>query len=75
MQKVMIASVVIMTFFLFYIDEGFHDYRWMQDWGNYVVFVICVVILFAVQELIIFFSSSSLSSSLFEVLIVIPFKY
>jgi len=34
MQKVMIASVVIMTFFLFYIDGGFPYFRWMRDWGN-----------------------------------------
>jgi len=34
MHKVMIASLVIMTFFLFYIDVGFHDFRRMWDWGN-----------------------------------------
>ena len=28
----------LIVFFLFYIDEGFYDLRWMSDSGNWVVF-------------------------------------
>lgn len=37
------------TLFLFYIDEGFYDFRWMADPGNWLVFGIYVGIITGVQ--------------------------
>jgi hypothetical protein len=37
---------------LFFIDEGYYDFRWMLQAGNWIVFVLYMVILFPVQWLI-----------------------
>lgn len=34
---------VIATLFLFFIDEGNYDFRWMASFGNWVVFLLYVV--------------------------------
>ena len=39
---------MILTLFLFFIDEGYYDFRWMKDLGNWFVFVIYVVGIYAV---------------------------
>lgn len=38
--------------FLFFIDEGFYDFRWMMSWGNWVIFAIYFLILFGLLLLI-----------------------
>src|SRR5690349_17205848 len=43
------GSAVLITLFLFYIDEGYYDFRWMLQWGNWLVFVIYLILLFPVQ--------------------------
>lgn len=40
------------TMFLFYIDEGYYDFRWMKDFGNWFVFFIYLGILTGAQLLI-----------------------
>lgn len=35
--------------YLFYIDEGFNDFRWMKDFGNWIVYVIYVGLFFIGQ--------------------------
>lgn len=39
------------TMFLFYIDEGYYDFRWMNDFGNWFVFFIYLGILTGAQVL------------------------
>lgn len=36
----------IITQFLFFIDEGYCDFRWMKSGGNWLVFVIYLIIIF-----------------------------
>jgi len=43
------ASAFVITFFLFFIDEGYYDFRWMMSWGNWIVFVVYLVLLFPIQ--------------------------
>jgi len=38
-----LLSSVIVTLFLFFIDEGNYDFRWMASFGNWVVFLLYVV--------------------------------
>ena len=44
-----LTSAFIITFFLFFIDEGYYDFRWMMSWGNWIVFVMYLILLFPVQ--------------------------
>ena len=34
----MVAYSVVFTMFLFFIDEGYYNFNWMQDPGNWAVF-------------------------------------
>lgn len=34
---------LLVTNFLFFIDEGYNDFRWMKDPGNWLVFLIYVI--------------------------------
>lgn len=36
---------LVYTLFLFYIDEGYNDFRWMKDPGNWIIFVVYVSII------------------------------
>lgn len=45
-------SSLIIVMFLGYIDEGYYDFRWMKDPGNWFVLGIYFIILFAFQLLI-----------------------
>lgn len=49
------ASALLITLFLFYIDEGYYDFRWMLQWGNWIVFAIYIIMLFPVQWAIAYF--------------------
>jgi hypothetical protein len=41
-----LTFAIIFTLFLFYIDEGYYDFRWMKRAGNWVPFVIYVAIIY-----------------------------
>lgn len=47
-----LTIAVIITLFLFYIDEGYYNFNWMLDFGNWFVFVIYVSVLFSIFWLI-----------------------
>lgn len=47
-----LVTSVLITMSLFYIDEGFYDFRWMASIGNWFVFVIYASVIFAFQALI-----------------------
>ncbi|MGX7666445.1 hypothetical protein [Flavobacterium pedocola] len=38
--------------FLFFIDEGYYDFRWMEDAGNWLVFAVYFVVIFGMLILI-----------------------
>ena len=42
-------SALVVAFFLFFIDEGYYDLRWMLNWGNWIVFVMYIALLFPIQ--------------------------
>lgn len=44
-----LISALLIVMFLFFIDEGYYDFRWMKDPGNWVVFVIYMIIFFPIQ--------------------------
>lgn len=44
-------TTIIITMSLFYIDEGYYDFRWMTSWGNWFVFFIYGTVIFAFQLL------------------------
>lgn len=41
------------TLFLFFIDEGYYNFNWMVDAGNWLAFFLYVVLLFTGQLLLI----------------------
>lgn len=41
-----LIPTVLVVLFLFYIDEGWYSFRWMLNWGNWIVFVIYLVMIF-----------------------------
>lgn len=43
-----LIPTVLIVLFLFYIDEGWYSFRWMLDFGNWIVFVIYLVMLYPV---------------------------
>lgn len=42
-------SSILITMFLFLIDEGFYNFKWMADPGNWVAFIIYSVPMFLIQ--------------------------
>lgn len=43
--RIFLASLSI-TMFLFFIDEGYYDFRWMKRVGNWIPFVIYLSLIF-----------------------------
>ena len=48
-----LALSVLVTLFLFYIDEGYYNFKWMLNIGNWLIFMLYVSILFLAQMLVI----------------------
>jgi hypothetical protein len=44
-----LVSTFLIVLLLFYVDEGYYNFNWMADWGNWFVFGIYVLIIFPVQ--------------------------
>lgn len=38
-----LTAAITTTFFLFFIDEGYYNFKWMESFGNWVAFIIYVV--------------------------------
>lgn len=49
---IFVTSSILITLFLFFIDEGYYNFKWMTHWGNWVAFVIYVVPIFLAQVLV-----------------------
>jgi uncharacterized protein YqgC (DUF456 family) len=54
------ASALIITLFLFFVDEGFYNYQWMSNGDNWIAFGIYFLILFLGQFLTYLFISKVL---------------
>jgi len=51
---ILIASSVLITMFLFFIDEGYYNFKWMLSIGNWIAFLVYFVAIFYGQ---LFFST------------------
>ena len=50
--SVLAISSVIIVLFLFYIDEGFYNFRWMLNIGNWIAFSIYFTVIYFFQLLV-----------------------
>lgn len=48
---IMLFSTLLITNFLFALDEGYYDFRWVRDPGNWVVFPVYALPIFTLQLL------------------------
>jgi len=48
-----VLNAMVITLFLFYIDEGFYDFRWMLNIGNWIVFLVYVAAIYGIQLILI----------------------
>jgi hypothetical protein len=65
---VLLAISAFVTLFLFYIDEGYYNFKWMLDAGNWVVFLLYLGILFSIQWVFLQILTYKTSSLLINVL-------
>lgn len=47
-----LVSTFLIVMVLFFVDEGYYDFRWMGEWGNWIVFVMYMIIFFPIQWVI-----------------------
>lgn len=50
---ILLVSAVAITFALFFIDEGYYDFRWMKNPGNWIAFAAYVLMLFVGQLVVL----------------------
>ena len=50
---ILLGSSVIITLFLFYIDEGYYNFKWMLQLSNWFAFVIYIIPIFGFQLLVL----------------------
>ncbi|MHC1706074.1 MAG: hypothetical protein AB9842_00995 [Bacteroidales bacterium] len=46
---IFLLTAIVITNILFFIDEGYYDFRWMKDFGNWVAFLIYCIPIFLFQ--------------------------
>jgi putative effector of murein hydrolase len=46
-----VISTILITLFLFFIDEGNYNFEWMANWGNWIVFFVYAFPVFFAQVL------------------------
>jgi uncharacterized membrane protein len=46
-QLAMITLVLVNV--LFFIDEGFYNFYWMLNWGNWLAFILYFTVLYSIQ--------------------------
>ena len=79
---ILLTVAAIITVILFYIDEGYYNFNWMLDWGNWIVYLIYVAVIFAVEaaiykllSLIIKSKSTTILSATLGVMIALPLLF
>ncbi len=58
--KILAMSAVLITTFLFFIDEGFYNFNWMTDIGSWIAFLIYAPAIFVGQVLVFKFGMGNL---------------
>lgn len=48
----LIISALVITNVLFFIDEGYYDFRWMANISNWIIFTVYSILIFASQYFI-----------------------
>jgi hypothetical protein len=48
---VLFTSSVLITFLLFFVDEGYYDFRWMTNIGSWIPFIVYLTAIFSGQWL------------------------
>lgn len=66
----LIASLLIWQF-LFFIDEGYNSFFWMQNIGNWLIYSIYTLVLFATLILLNEITSKFLKSTIRRIIVVI----
>lgn len=46
------VSAILTTLFLFFIDEGYYNFKWMTSIGNWIAFIIYIVPIFLGQLIV-----------------------
>ena len=79
---ILLTVAAIITVILFYIDEGYYNFNWMLEWGNWIVYLIYVAVIFAVEaaiykllSLIIKSKSTTILSATLGVMIGLPLLF
>ncbi|MBD77740.1 MAG: hypothetical protein CL840_02210 [Crocinitomicaceae bacterium] len=49
---ILVLSALLITIFLFFIDEGYYNFKWMANVGNWIPFVVYAVAILAGQLLV-----------------------
>ena len=60
--SIYLLTSLIVTLFLFYIDEGYYNFKWMANVGAWIIFVIYVAIFLLTQLGFNFLTARFLSS-------------
>ena len=68
---ILLGSSVIITLFLFYIDEGYYNFKWMLQLSNWFAFVIYIIPVFGFQLLVFKLISKIFSSQISTILSII----
>jgi len=70
-EYVLLASSVIITLFLFYIDEGYYNFKWMLQLSNWFAFLIYIIPIFGFQLLVFKLIGKMFSSQTVTILSII----
>jgi len=49
---ILFISAICITLFLFFIDEGYYNFKWMASGMNWLIFVIYATVIFLVELLL-----------------------
>lgn len=49
--SILLTSAVLISMLLFFVDEGYYDFRWMSNVGNWIAFAVYVGVIFSFQLL------------------------
>ncbi len=51
-ERIFGINALLITLFLFFIDEGYYSFSWMKDPGAWIVFLVYALVIYAAQLLI-----------------------
>lgn len=46
---IVLLNAIVITLFLFYIDEGYYNFNWMKEKGAWLIFSIYVMLIASLQ--------------------------